>query len=163
MQVTIRHIFVSPGHNFVGRFGQEPLDHEARDLDEIECVAGKGLAGDRYFDHEENYKGQATFFSWEVFQEMREAFQVANCPPSAMRRNILLEGIDLNALVGKTFTLQGVEFAGTEPCKPCSWMNTAVAEGAFDWLKGQGGLRCRITRGGILSRGTCALEVAGET
>ena len=38
----------------------------------IECVAGRGIRGDRYFDFKNDYKGQITFFSLEVFDELCE-------------------------------------------------------------------------------------------
>ena len=36
----------------------------------IECVAGRGIRGDRYFDFKDDYKGQITFFSLDVFDEL---------------------------------------------------------------------------------------------
>jgi hypothetical protein len=56
-------IFISPGHNFFGH--HEPLAgaHPAISVNETECVAGKGLVGDRFFGFKERYKGQVTFFS----------------------------------------------------------------------------------------------------
>ena len=160
MQVDVRHIFTSKGHNYVGRFGQDPLEHPIQHLDEVECVAGRGLVGDRYFDHEDNYKGQVTFFSWEVFERMRDELRVHDAEPWAMRRNILLQGIDLNSLVGNTFSIQGISLLGTEECRPCSWMDQALTEGAHDWLKGQGGLRCRILSSGVLRVGPCELVIS---
>ena len=37
------------------------------ELQRTECVAGHGIRGDRFYDYRENYKGQITFFSAEVF------------------------------------------------------------------------------------------------
>ena len=31
----------------------------------VECVAGRGIRGDRYFDFKNDYKGQITFFRWK--------------------------------------------------------------------------------------------------
>src|SRR5258705_527013 len=36
----------------------------------IECVAGRGIRGDRYFDFKDDYKGQITFFSLDVFDDL---------------------------------------------------------------------------------------------
>ena len=39
MKIEIRHLFVSPGHNFIGRHGKEALDHGVEDREEIEVEA----------------------------------------------------------------------------------------------------------------------------
>ena len=41
----------------------------------IECVAGRGIRGDRYFDFKDDYKGQITFFSLDVFDELCQSLQ----------------------------------------------------------------------------------------
>ncbi|HBI31016.1 MAG TPA: molybdenum cofactor biosysynthesis protein, partial [Verrucomicrobiales bacterium] len=45
-----------------GRHGIGSEDHEILDREEIECVAGRGLLDDRFFDYKEDYKGQITLF-----------------------------------------------------------------------------------------------------
>jgi MOSC domain-containing protein YiiM len=116
----------------------------------VECVAGRGLRGDRYFDHQENYKGQVTFFSLEVFGELCGALRVQSVSPSRVRRNVFTRDVDLNQLIGKDFEIQGIRFHGTEECRPCYWMNRAVAPGAEEFLRGRGGLRARILSDGVL-------------
>ena len=91
-----------------------------------------------------------TFFAAEVFDEARRKFGVPQLSPAAFRRNIITEGVDLNSLIGERFTLQGVTFLGMEECRPCHWMEQAVAPGAEHWLKGQGGLRARVITTGVL-------------
>lgn len=42
--------------------------------------------------------------------------------PSEMRRSIVLDGaLDLNTLLGKTFTVGGVQMRGDNPCDPCKF------------------------------------------
>ena len=110
----------------------------------------RGLRGDRYFDFKTDYKGQVTFFSLEVFDELCGALQVQGIPPSAVRRNIYARDVDLNSLIGQDFEAQGVRFHGTEESRPCDWMNRAIVPGAKEFLKGRGGLRARILTDGIL-------------
>jgi MOSC domain-containing protein YiiM len=148
--MNIRHLYISPGHNFFGNFGNPAGKHPITEVNEVECVAGKGIIGDRFFGHEKNYKGQITFFSWEVFQEMVEALGVPDCPPCAMRRNVLVEGGDLNKLIGQRFEIDGITFEGLEECSPCFWMEEAVAPGAEAFLKDRGGLRAKIHTSGTL-------------
>jgi MOSC domain-containing protein YiiM len=120
------------------------------EVPEIECVAGRGLRGDRFFDYKDNYKGQITFFSLDVFDELCGSLQVEGIPPSAVRRNVFTRDVDLNSLIGKDFEVQGIRFHGTEESRPCYWMNRAIAPGTQDFLRGRGGLRARILNDGML-------------
>jgi MOSC domain-containing protein YiiM len=151
--MQICHIFISPAHNFKGHFGGPPGTHPVQDVEEAECVAGAGLVGDRYFNYKSNFKGQITFVSREVFEAACKAVGAVDCPPWAMRRNVMTEGLDLNTLIGRRFDIQGVRFQGSEECAPCSWMNEALGPGAEKFLRGRGGLRARILSGGTLRRG----------
>lgn len=148
--LALHHIYVSDGHSYFGRHGLGSARFPIREVPEIECVAHRGLRGDRFFDHQENYKGQVTLFAQEVFDDLRRSLPAPHAHPSALRRNLLVGGADLNFLIGQEFELQGVRLFGTEECRPCYWMDEAVGPGANDWLKGRGGLRCRILSDGWL-------------
>lgn len=150
--MIIEHIFISSAHNFVGHHGTDPGNAPAVEVAEVECVAGRGLSGDRYFDFKEDYKGQVTFFSMEVYEDVCARFHIADLPPSVFRRNILVRGVDLNSLIDREFEIQGVKFSGTQEAAPCRWMNQAFAEGAEEALRGRGGLRARILNDGVLKR-----------
>ena len=152
--IRIRHLFVSPGHNYFGHHGQPAGTHPVIEVDCLECVSGRGLRGDRFFDFKENYKGQVTFFSAEIFARMREELGL---PPTlsaaGTRRNVITEGVDLLPLIGQEFAIQGVRFAGVEECRPCYWMNIAFHDERTErWLQGKGGLRARILTDGVLRR-----------
>lgn len=150
--MRVRHLFISPGHNFFGHYGQPAGTQPIIEVDQVECVAGYGLKGDRFYGYRPDYKGQVTFFAAEIYDAVRREFKVPDLSPAAFRRNVITEGIDLNTLIGKKFTLQGVELQGMEECRPCHWMEGAVAKGAEDWLKGRGGLRCRVLSTGTLRK-----------
>jgi MOSC domain-containing protein YiiM len=149
---AIHGLFISPGHNFFGHKGQPAGNHPMIEFDEVECVAGRGLRGDRFFDYRENYKGQITFFSLDVFDALREALQLPQAQPQATRRNVFVREVDLHRLVGTRFEIQGLQFEGVEECRPCSWMDIALCPGAEAWLRGRGGLRARILTTGHLRR-----------
>jgi hypothetical protein len=153
--VEICHLYISPGHNFVGHHGQEPDDYPMIEVPMIQCVAGSGIRKDRYFDFKDDYKGQITFFSLEVFDQLRHALQISGCSPSFVRRNVITRDADLNELIGEDFEVQHVRFHGMEECRPCYWMERAIAPGAHEFLKGRGGLRAKIlTDGQLRSTGT---------
>ncbi len=159
--MEICHLFISQGHNFVGHHGREPDTHPMIEISEIECVAGCGLRGDRYFDFKDDYKGQITFFSAEVFDELCRAMQIHDCSPALARRNVITRGVDLNELIGQEFEVQGVRFFGMEECRPCYWMDGAFAPGAQEFLKGHGGLRAKILSDGSL-RSTASMLAATQ-
>ena len=101
--VEICHLYASPGHNFVGHHGQEPDDYPMIEVAMIECVAGRGIRGDRYFDFKDDYKGQITFFSLEVFNQLCGALQISGHSPSFVRRNVITRDVDLNELIGEDY------------------------------------------------------------
>ena len=122
----------------------------------MKCRAGFGLEGDRFYGYRPGYKGQVTFFKWETLLAAREKFGAPTLAPSVFRRNVVVEGIDLDQLLARRFTLGGVEFEGTGEARPCHWMNAVVAPGAEDWLMGRGGLRAKVLTDGKLSVGPVA-------
>jgi len=150
--LRVEHLFISPGHNFFGHHDQPAGEHPIVATDQIECVAGRGIRGDRFFDYKENYKGQITFFAMEVLEALRQELQLPDALPQATRRNAFIRGADLPALIGQQFEVQGVRFEGVEESRPCHWMNTALGSGAEEWLRGRAGLRCRILTDGVLQR-----------
>ncbi len=151
--IAIKHLYISPGHNFFGHHEKPAGKNPQVEVPEVECVAGHGLRGDRFFDFKENYKGQITFFSSEVFEELCRALNLSGCSPGQTRRNAITAGVDLNSLIHRTFEIQGIRFEGTGECTPCYWMDQALAPGAEKWLEKRGGLRARILTDGTLRVG----------
>ncbi len=150
--MQILSLFLSPGHNFFGHHGAPAGKNFTIEVEALECVAGRGVRGDRFFDHAPDYKGQITFFALEVIEQLQRELALPHAHPAAARRNVLVSGIDLATLVGTEFELQGIRFFGTEECRPCYWMDGALGPGANAWLRGRGGLRARILSDGLLRR-----------
>lgn len=148
--VRVVGIFISPGHNFFGHHEKPAGTYPTVSVPQVECVAGKGLRGDRFFNFKTNYKGQVTLFSAEVFAEVCRRVGSLEQSPGVTRRNVVTLGVDLNSLVGKHFEIQGIHFEGVAECSPCHWMDEAIAPGAAAALHGRGGLRARILTDGIL-------------
>jgi MOSC domain-containing protein YiiM len=149
--LQIEHLFVSAGHIFFGHTGKPPGKHATERRNEIVCVAGRGIEGDRFFDYKADYKGQITFFAGEVFDDLCAKLSVENKTPAVLRRNVITRGVDLAELFDAEFEMQGVRFQGMGECKPCYWMDHAVGPGAEALLKGRGGLRAKILSGGRLA------------
>jgi MOSC domain-containing protein YiiM len=152
--MRVCNLFISPGHNFYGHHGQPPGEHPIVPVRQIECVAGCGIRGDRFFDYKPDYAGQITFFAMEVIEALARELGVPDVRPEFTRRNVFTRGMDLNRLIGAEFEIQGVRFVGTEECRPCYWMNNAFRdERVEEWLRGRGGLRARILTDGVLGSG----------
>jgi MOSC domain-containing protein YiiM len=148
--IHVAHLYTSQGHNFFGHHGQPAGQHAIVEQQEIYCVAGRGVEGDRFFDYKDKYRGQITFFAWEVFDEVCRQLGLSDKNPGLTRRNVITTGVDLNSLVGEEFVVQGIQFFGVEECRPCYWMDQALKQGAESALKNRGGLRARILTSGRL-------------
>ena len=151
------HLYISTGHNFVGRHGLAALSHPMLSKERVECRAGRGVLGDRFLDRGEAARGHITFFAVEVHAGLMAAFGL-DLEPSVYRRNVVTEGIDPGDLIGKEFQLQQVRFLGVEECRPCHWMSQVCAPGVEEYLRGRGGLRARILSDGVLRVGLARLD-----
>jgi len=138
------------------------MDYPIKEVASIECVAGRGIHGDRFFDYKPDYKGQITFFDWAVYERVKNEVVKGDLHPRAFRRNVVVAGVDLNGLIDKRFRIGGLEFTGSCECAPCYWMDEACAPGTHEFLKGYGGLRAKIIQGGEMQLGVYELEVLGE-
>jgi len=110
--MEIHRLFLSPGHNYFGH-------NAVMEVDWLECVAGRRIRGDRFFDFKENYKGQITFFSVEVLEALRRELDLSQAQASGRRRNVFVRGLELNPLIGAEFEIQGVRFAGVWQASCC--------------------------------------------
>lgn len=160
-RIEILHLYTSAAHNFFGHHGQPAGVSPVVEVPCVECVAGRGLRGDRFFDYKDNYKGQITFFAWEVYADISNLLGIHDRHPSVFRRNVITRGRDLNTLIGREFVIQGTLFQGMSECSPCYWMDTAFGPGAEEALRGRGGLRARILSNGILKSEAAAVLFDG--
>jgi MOSC domain-containing protein YiiM len=158
--MIIRQIFISSGHNYFGHHGRASDNFPLLEVPQIECVAGSGIRGDRFYDYRDDYKGQITFFSIEVFAKLAAHFGLRDKSAGDLRRNVIVSGVNLNELIGEDFSLQDVRLRGTAHCKPCYWMNQAIAPGAEEFLQGNGGLRAQILTDGVIGLGDARLVLA---
>jgi len=75
------------------------------------------------------------------------------------RRNIITEGVDLNALVGKEFKVGEVTLRGIELCEPCSTLGSRLSNdeitdvAVVKAFTSRAGLRVDVLSDGVLSVG----------
>ena len=126
----------------------------------VSLRAGKGIEGDRYFSqtgkNRSNYKGQP---DWEITLIESEVIKAFNQQrghsfhESDFRRNLVTQGVGLNDLVGKTFTINNVGFYGVQLCEPCASLQRRLAVSILPELIGKGGLRAQIRSNGVIAVG----------
>ena len=74
------------------------------------------------------------------------------------RRQVVVSGVRLNDLVGKRFSVGGVECLGVELCEPCLHLQSMTRPGIIDDLLHRGGLNADILVGGTIAIGD-AVEI----
>jgi MOSC domain-containing protein YiiM len=158
--ITIRHLYISPGHNYFGHPKGQPGGHPTLEVSQVEVRARQGLVGDRFFGKGDQFDGHVTFFAWEVWQLLRTEYALAGERVAQLRRNVVTEGVNLNQLIGHEFAIGAVRFRGAKHCAPCRWMDMAVAPGALKLLHGRGGLRAQALSDGLLQSGPATLTTA---
>jgi hypothetical protein len=119
-------------------------------VDEALAIAGRGLQGDRY-EH-----GSGTFGSGRpgsaltlVDAAVLETFD----RDIDHRRNVVVRGTDLNALVGREFTVGEVRCRGRRLCEPCAHLDRLNGGGVLRPLVHRAGLRADILSDGTIRVG----------
>jgi MOSC domain-containing protein YiiM len=131
------------------------LEGECRPVEAVEALAGQGLRGDRYFSETPREQGEArdiTLIQAEALEGLQEEHGI-ELSGAGSRRNVLTRGIDLNALVGKRFTVGEAECVGIELCEPCNHLQKMTQPGVLRGLVHRGGLRADVVRGGRIAVG----------
>jgi hypothetical protein len=147
-----------PGTGMVEALVLAP-DREApvRFVQDAVAVPERGLEGDRYA------AGQGTFASGRPGSALTlvDADVLDDLGGDVdHRRNVVVRGADLNALVGRRFTVGPVLCAGSRLCEPCLHLDRLNGGGVLRPLVHRGGLRADILEGGTIAVGD-ELRAAG--
>jgi hypothetical protein len=155
---SIVELLASPVHRFEGRPSDGPAPAPPGELvGEVRIRAGLGIVGDRYFGHQAHKDASVTMIAQE------------SLPPGVglaqVRRNILVSGVDVDALVGSVLSLDSgsgpIRFRVNRRANPCAWMDVTIAPGAWRQLRGKGGIRCTPLDDGVLKVGPVKAEILG--
>lgn len=125
---------------------------------EVKAVSGKGLEGDRYFRGEGTWSdhpagdNQLTLIEKEAIEAAAREYGV-KIEAGDARRNIVVEGLALNHLVGREFTLGEVRVRGIRLCEPCRHLEGLTKPGLRRALIHRGGLRAEILDSGVIRTG----------
>ncbi len=135
----------------IGIVGGQPNEGKAPQVvDEATAVAGKGLEGDRYFDHE--FDSQVTLIEAEAVDDMAKDAGLELAYEEA-RRNIVTRGVDLTSLVDKEFKVGSVTMRGARLSEPCQHLADLTNQNVIKGLVHRGGLKAQIITDGQIRVG----------
>jgi hypothetical protein len=128
-------------------------------VDRAQALAGRGLDGDRYAVGAGTFSPRAetrpgydlTLIAAEVLDELAAAGSALDFAGS--RRNVLTRGIDLTALIGRTFRIGDVLCEGRRQCEPCSHLERLSGPDVLRPLIHKGGLRVDVRSDGEIAVG----------
>ncbi|MEU0430202.1 molybdenum cofactor biosysynthesis protein [Streptomyces sp. NPDC006290] len=159
-RVEVLQLLVSAVHRFEGRPSDgAPALPDADLVTTAQVRAGLGIVGDRYFNHPAHRNASITLMAAERFPQGL----AADADLLLTRRNVLLRGVDIDACVGATVSLDcgtgPVLLAVRSAARPCAWMNTTLGPGAQRAMRDRGGVRCRPLSDGTLTLGAALFTV----
>jgi len=134
---------------------------ELTELPRVMAIAGRGLEGDHRMEKTPGSGRQVTIISAEFIRQIAHFTGREDIDPGLLRRNLVVCGINLNALRHQRFTIGEALFEASALCHPCSRMETALGKGGVAAMLGHGGLCARIIRGGAVGIGD-SVEVQGQ-
>ncbi|GGB95719.1 molybdenum cofactor biosysynthesis protein [Oxalicibacterium flavum] len=146
------HIHIAPSASY-----------EMEELQQAELIAGKGIVGDRYYNGTGTYSPkpdvrEVTLFDIDVLDALarndpplqKEAIVLT---PADHRRNLTVQGVPLNHLVGKRFRVGEVVLRGGRLNFPCKYLEELLGMPLYLPLYNRSGLNCWIESGGIIRPG----------
>jgi MOSC domain-containing protein YiiM len=108
-----------------------------------------GLEG----DHGRAGKRALTLIQAEHLPVIASLSGRAAVAPALVRRNLLVSGINLNALRGTRLALGAAVVEITGPCAPCSRMEAALGPGGYNAMRGHGGWCAEVVQPGRVAVG----------
>ena len=128
------------------------------------ALQDRGLEGDRssqsLSSREGGHKRQVTLMQAEHLPLIAAWVGLESVAPHLLRRNLVIAGVNL--LSARTlFADQPIHIAigenvvllATGPCEPCSKMEAELGAGAYNAMRGHGGLTARVVAGGKITVG----------
>ena len=162
-RVEIVALLASAVHRFEGRPADGPVTGGGSELvPEIRLRAGLGIVGDRYFGQRAHRDSSVSIQSAEALEAVAAGLGVPLPGLPQTRRNVLLRGVDVDALAGVPFSIDSgegeVRFGDSRACRPCGWLDVTVGAGAHRVFRGRGGLRTGPLSDGVLRLGPAILR-----
>lgn len=113
--------------------------------------AAEGLVGDRYSGR--SGSRQVTLIQREHLAAIASHLGLDHVVPEQLRRNIVVDGINLAALKDHCFRLGTAVLTWTGECHPCSRMEEVLGQGGYNAVRGHGGITARVIESGTIAVG----------
>jgi MOSC domain-containing protein YiiM len=119
---------------------------------EATLIENKGLKGD-HMANGSSKKRQVTLIQVEHLAVISKLINKNSISAENLRRNLVIEGINLLALRDRQFTIGDCILQGPGHCHPCSRMEEALGEGGYNAMRGHGGITAIVIQGGAIKIG----------
>lgn len=148
----------------VGLFICPAVGQPMHECSRVQALAGKGLHGDRYASGQGSYSHVTSRGARHVSLIGLQALEAANdeliraglkpFEPHETRRNIVIDGIDVYALLGLGFQIGQVQMRGSGIPKPCGVPDKVSGKAGFaEAFADRGGIIAEILTDGDISIG----------
>ena len=113
---------------------------------------GRGLRGDRWRGGATGAR-QVTLISAAHLRAISDYLGLDAVAPARLRRNLVVEGMNLLALKGHRFRIGAALLEHSGECHPCSRMEEEFGPGGYNAVRGHGGITARVIEGGAIRLG----------
>jgi MOSC domain-containing protein YiiM len=120
-------------------------------VNSAEMIVGHGLLGDHHAKKKYGAKRQVTLIQAEHVVALAGLLHRQPIDPGLLRRNLVVAGLNLLALKGKTFRIGSCLLEYSGPCEPCSQMERNLGPGGLNAMRGHGGITAKVLSGGMIS------------
>ncbi|WP_299180868.1 MOSC domain-containing protein [uncultured Neptuniibacter sp.] len=122
-------------------------------LKSVNACSGRGLEGDHRCMKTAGSARQVTLISEEFIDQIALYARKDKISPALLRRNLVIRGLNLNALRYQQFQIGDAIFEASALCHPCSRMDQVLGEGGAAAMLGFGGLCCKVIQSGEIHIG----------
>lgn len=131
-------------------------------VDSAIALQDLGLEGDHRCDKTPGSARQVSLISTEFIAQIEHYSGHSPIDPALLRRNLVIEHLNLNAVRHQRFRIGEAIFQATALCHPCSRMDEAVGPGTVAAMLGYGGLCARVLASGRIAVGDKVEVLAAE-
>lgn len=135
--------------------GLRAARRDAMTIVETVDVDNEGLVG----DHSRPGKRAVTLIQAEHLSVIGAFLGTGPVDPALLRRNLVVSGINLLALKGRTIQIGTATLAVTGPCAPCSRMEENLGTGGYSAVRGHGGVTASVAHPGLIMLGNALQPV----
>nr|MBX2847449.1 MOSC domain-containing protein [Acidiferrobacterales bacterium] len=102
---------------------------------------------------------QVSLVSQEHIEVVAKLLGFQSIDPALLRRNLVVSGININALRHQQFEIGEAVFEATALCHPCSRMDEALGQGGHAAMLGHGGICAKVIRSGVIRLGDPVIKI----